>query len=60
MIGDNPVTNIKGANSHGLHSILVKTGIFSGTENDTVNIAKTVVDNVLDAINFILVNEHIL
>ncbi|EFA75173.1 hypothetical protein PPL_11247 [Heterostelium album PN500] len=56
-IGDNPQSDIKGANqleSEGWVSILVRTGIFKGTENDKVNPAKYVVNDVLDAVKLIL------
>lgn len=34
MVGDNPSTDIAGANRHGWESILVKTGIFKGSVED--------------------------
>ena len=37
MIGDNPNSDIKGANSQGWISILVKTGVYQGQENDKEN-----------------------
>lgn len=59
MICDNPETDIKGANSFGMRSILVRTKMFNSKENDTINPGKTLVDNVLEAINFIIDTEHI-
>jgi ribonucleotide monophosphatase NagD (HAD superfamily) len=45
MIGDNPKSDIRGANSAGWSSILVRTGVFKG-ENDEEDPAKYVVDNI--------------
>lgn len=60
MIGDNPRSDIQGANASGDHwfSILVRTGLFKG-ENDAQFPAKKVVDNVYDAILFILEREGV-
>lgn len=60
MIGDNPRSDIQGANASGDHwfSILVRTGLFKG-ENDAEFPAKKVVDNVYDAITFILEREGV-
>jgi len=60
MIGDNPKSDIQGANAAGEHwySILVRTGLFKG-ENDDTHPAKHVSDNVYDAIAFILKREGI-
>lgn len=60
MIGDNPKSDIQGANASGDHwfSILVRTGLFKG-ENDAEHPAKKVVDTVFDAILFILEREGI-
>lgn len=59
-IGDNPKSDIRGANSAGSHwtSILVKTGVFDGSsrENDEEDPADVVVHDVLDAVNFICSN----
>jgi ribonucleotide monophosphatase NagD (HAD superfamily) len=56
MIGDNPSADIRGANAAGppWHSILVRSGVFSGSANDPVDPAHTAVDNVSEAIEFIL------
>ncbi len=54
MIGDNPPVDIKGANDSGFISILVKTGVFNGVDNDKLNPAKHVVDDVGKAIDLIL------
>jgi ribonucleotide monophosphatase NagD (HAD superfamily) len=34
MIGDNPKSDIAGANKKGWTSILVRTGVFKGADND--------------------------
>ena len=34
MIGDNPKSDIRGANNAGWKSILVRTGVFKGETND--------------------------
>lgn len=34
MVGDNPTTDIAGANRHGWESILVTTGVFKGAIDD--------------------------
>eukprot|EP00744_Colponema_vietnamica_P008834 GILI01012590.1.p1 GENE.GILI01012590.1~~GILI01012590.1.p1 ORF type:complete len:342 (-),score=63.40 GILI01012590.1:52-1077(-) len=59
MIGDNPLTDIQGALAAGehWHPILVRTGNFKG-DNDPTFPAKTVVDHVGDAIDFILEREN--
>lgn len=60
MIGDNPRSDIQGANAMGgkWSSVLVRTGVFQGPgENDPKNPAKYVFDHVDDAIKFIL-NHH--
>lgn len=58
MIGDNPRSDIQGANSMGgkWHSVLVRTGVFKGAagENDAKNPAEFVCDHVDDAIQLIL------
>ena len=59
MIGDNPATDIKGANEGGWVSILVKTGVFQGEGNDEENPALYVADNFLDSIKLILKLEGI-
>ncbi|KAM9967563.1 hypothetical protein ACTFIW_001647 [Dictyostelium discoideum] len=56
-IGDNPYSDIKGANNlehEGWISILVKTGCFKGDTNHPEIPAKYVVDNVYDAVKLIL------
>lgn len=43
MIGDNPLVDIRGANSVGWESVLVRTGVFSEGENSVDEKAKYVV-----------------
>jgi HAD superfamily hydrolase (TIGR01456 family) len=61
MIGDNPASDIRGANQAGeaWFSVLVKTGVFKGETNDETWPAKHVADNVLDAVQFILKREGV-
>lgn len=60
-IGDNPNSDIKGANQAGRQwtSILVRTGIFNGENNDALNPAKYVVNNVHDAVQQIFKVESV-
>ncbi len=46
MIGDHPECDIRGANQVGWKSILVKTGSFKGKDNDPVDHADFVVENI--------------
>lgn len=58
MVGDNPLSDIKGANDAGWKSILVRTGMFSSPlPNDVTNPASFVFDTVGDAVEKILSNE---
>ena len=52
MIGDNPKSDIRGANASGWHSILVRTGMFQGPlgANDVDDPAKDVVDGVVSGL----------
>ena len=54
MIGDNPLTDIKGANNAKWKSILVKTGMHQSDENDLDNPATFVVNHIKEAVNLIL------
>jgi ribonucleotide monophosphatase NagD (HAD superfamily) len=60
MIGDNPNVDIKGANESGFVSVLVKTGVFEGEENDQLNPAKYVVKDVGEAVDLILRLENLI
>jgi HAD superfamily hydrolase (TIGR01456 family) len=55
-IGDNPRSDIRGARNAGDHweSILVRTGVFRGEDNDAVDPAHHVVGDVLDAVEVVL------
>ncbi|RWR85878.1 HAD-superfamily hydrolase [Cinnamomum micranthum f. kanehirae] len=56
MIGDNPTVDINGARQAGppWFSILTRTGVFKGKENDFNYPADLVVDTVEEAVDFIL------
>lgn len=60
-IGDNPLSDIKGANAAGAHwsSILVRTGLFTDADNDLLNPADHVTHDILDAVNLILELENV-
>ncbi|KAJ1970445.1 hypothetical protein H4R34_006056 [Dimargaris verticillata] len=56
-IGDNPHSDIMGANAHGWCSILVKTGVFQGhtqDEADSTLRAQYLVNDVDEALDLIL------
>jgi ribonucleotide monophosphatase NagD (HAD superfamily) len=55
-VGDNPLTDIAGANAAGDHwsSVLVRTGIFAGGDNDASNPADIVADDIYGAVSRIL------
>ncbi|EFJ08934.1 hypothetical protein SELMODRAFT_184925 [Selaginella moellendorffii] len=59
MVGDNPATDIRGAKEAGKpwFSILVRTGCFRGINNDEEFPADEVVDNIVEAVDFILKRE---
>ncbi|KAG0247232.1 hypothetical protein BG011_001833 [Mortierella polycephala] len=59
-VGDNPYADIAGANAYGWNSVLVKTGVFrtKGHENHHVHPATAVVDNVEDAVRWIIATEQ--
>ena len=63
MIGDNPETDIAGANAKGWVSILVKTGVFDVNEsangNDKEHPATHVVDNFEEAVKLIYKLENL-
>lgn len=56
MIGDNPLTDIAGANAAGApwRSALVRTGMFLGDGNDRDNPGTVAVDDVAAAVQHIL------
>ena len=55
-VGDNPASDIRGARNAGPHwaSILVRTGVWRGGENDKHDPADHVVQNVQEAVSLIL------
>ncbi|CAH7668098.1 HAD-superfamily subfamily IIA hydrolase [Phakopsora pachyrhizi] len=58
MIGDNPASDIQGANNFGWRSVLVQTGVFKGeTIEDSQYPPSTVQPNVLDAVKWALMEE---
>ncbi|XP_074286733.1 mitochondrial hydrolase YKR070W-like isoform X1 [Silene latifolia] len=61
MIGDNPSVDVKGARQAGQPwiSVLTRTGVFQGTGNDREHPADLVVDTVEDAVDYILMKEHV-
>ena len=54
MVGDNPKTDIRGANEAGgrWKSVLTRTGMHTGLENDAEHPAYKVVDDVVQALAF--------
>ncbi|KAF9351239.1 hypothetical protein BGX26_010719 [Mortierella sp. AD094] len=58
-IGDNPYADIAGANAYGWQSVLVRTGVFTpdGEENHHIHPATAVVDDVEDAVRWIISKE---
>ncbi|KAF9915657.1 hypothetical protein BX616_005646 [Lobosporangium transversale] len=59
VVGDNPSSDIAGANAYGWNSVLVKTGIFKpkNNENHHIHPATVVVDHVEDAVRWIIEKE---
>jgi len=59
MVGDNPVTDIQGANRAGNHwfSILTRTGMHTVAENDPTHPADVVVDDALAGLHWIIQQE---
>jgi ribonucleotide monophosphatase NagD (HAD superfamily) len=55
-VGDNPKSDIRGANAAGDNwtSILVRTGVFRGKENDAEDPADHVCEDILDAVEYII------
>ena len=52
MVGDNPAADIAGANAAGTRwqSALVRTGVFSGGDNNAEHAADIVADDVNEAV----------
>eukprot|EP01029_Cantina_marsupialis_P022191 TRINITY_DN54065_c0_g1_i1.p1 TRINITY_DN54065_c0_g1~~TRINITY_DN54065_c0_g1_i1.p1 ORF type:complete len:334 (-),score=83.21 TRINITY_DN54065_c0_g1_i1:203-1204(-) len=58
MVGDNPKSDIKGANAFGWPSILVRTGIHKSTENDKENPATHFCNDVVGAFEYVCGKEE--
>ena len=55
MVGDNPASDIAGANNFGWQSILVRTGVFKGFEPDeAIHVPTVVKEDVLVSWNPLL------
>ena len=61
-VGDNPRSDVRGANQAGpmWRSVLVRSGLFKGSENDWLDPALYVEDDVLEAVNRIIAVEEAL
>ncbi|BGP26418.1 cardiolipin synthase [Rhodotorula toruloides] len=58
MIGDNPASDIAGANAFGWESILVKTGVFRGEKReDAEHVPTTVAEDVWEGVKWALERE---
>ncbi|KAM0748710.1 HAD-superfamily hydrolase [Meredithblackwellia eburnea MCA 4105] len=57
MVGDNPRSDIAGANAFGWESILVRTGVFRGKDTDAEHKPTVVKDDVLDGVLWALRRE---
>ncbi|OAV87265.1 HAD-superfamily subfamily IIA hydrolase [Puccinia triticina 1-1 BBBD Race 1] len=58
MIGDNPASDIQGANNYGWSSVLVKTGVFKGNKpEDAAHVPTSVQSDVLEAVHWALRQE---
>ncbi|CUM64533.1 uncharacterized protein PRCAT00002139001 [Priceomyces carsonii] len=62
MVGDNPASDIKGANDHGWESLLVRTGVFKDDDWDSIVAKPTggVFDNVLESVKYALAQNRII
>ena len=49
MIGDNPASDIRGANAIGWPSFLLRTGVFRGADNDSRDPGTYVVEDLYEA-----------
>jgi HAD superfamily hydrolase (TIGR01456 family) len=61
MIGDNPTTDIRGARGAGSHwkGVLTRSGLWKGGDNDAQDPADVVVEDVLEAVHWILKQEGV-
>jgi ribonucleotide monophosphatase NagD (HAD superfamily) len=53
MIGDNPAADIAGGNGKGWKTILVRTGVYQGIENDKEHPATHIVNDMEEAVKLI-------
>jgi HAD superfamily hydrolase (TIGR01450 family) len=61
MVGDNPLTDIRGARNAGeqWRAILTRTGLWEGGENDEMDPADVVVPDVLEGVRWIMDQEKL-
>ncbi|CAG8454941.1 3087_t:CDS:10 [Ambispora leptoticha] len=57
-VGDNPAADIAGANAHNWNSILVRTGVFQGKDNDVRFPADHVAQDVFEAVEYMFHKEE--
>ncbi|CAG8439784.1 7370_t:CDS:10 [Ambispora gerdemannii] len=57
-VGDNPAADIAGANAHNWNSILVRTGVFEGKDNDAQFPADHVAQDVFEAVEYMFHQEE--
>ncbi|CAG8542209.1 9963_t:CDS:10 [Paraglomus brasilianum] len=57
-VGDNPAADIAGANAHNWTSILVRTGVFQGKDNDSKFPADYVAQHVFEAVQWMFDREE--
>lgn len=62
MVGDNPASDIKGANDNGWESILVRTGVYDNEDLSTIIAQPTVgvFDDVYASVEAVLKSQKIL
>lgn len=58
MVGDNPESDIRGANMHGWDSILVKTGVFNEKQGEPKYKPTVIVENVLEGVKWAMAREE--
>lgn len=58
MVGDNPASDIAGANNYGWRSILVRTGVFRGEKPEEADpVPHVVAKDVLEGVRWALLRE---
>lgn len=57
MVGDNPESDIRGANLHGWDSILVRTGVYKDDQGEPKYKPTTIVDDVLAGVHWAMKRE---